>query len=102
MRIDIFAHILPEEYYKQLMQVSSPSARNLQKRVSGIPALYDLHERFRIMDLFRDYVQVLSLASPPLEALGGPDHSPEFARLANDGMAETVARDPQRFPGFIA
>src|SRR5712692_4576100 len=100
--IDIFAHILPEKFYARLMQVSSPAATNLQNRVSGIPALYDLNEHYRIMDQFPNYAQVLSLASPPIEALGGPDQTPEFARLANDGMAETVARDPKRFPAFVA
>lgn len=102
MRIDIFAHILPEKFFERMLAVSSSAATNIQKRVRGIPAIHDLNERYRIMDQFRDYVQVLSLASPPIEALGGPDRSPEFARLANDGMAETVARDPKRFPAFIA
>src|SRR6266852_271367 len=102
MRIDIFAHILPEKFYKRMLAVSSPSVENLQKRVSGIPALWDLGERFRIMDQFGDYVQLLSLSSPPLESFGSPDLTSEFARVANDTMAETVASHPKRFPAFIA
>jgi aminocarboxymuconate-semialdehyde decarboxylase len=54
------------------------------------------------MDRYEGYVQVLTLASPPIEALGGPDVAPELARLANDGMAELVDRHPDRFPGFVA
>jgi aminocarboxymuconate-semialdehyde decarboxylase len=54
------------------------------------------------MDLFDDYRQVLSLAAPPIEALGSPGHTPELALLANDAMAETVAGHRDRFPGFIA
>jgi aminocarboxymuconate-semialdehyde decarboxylase len=55
-----------------------------------------------MMDQFGDYVQVLSLAAPPIEALAPPAESGALARLANDAMAETVARHPDRFPGFIA
>jgi predicted TIM-barrel fold metal-dependent hydrolase len=102
MHIDIFAHILPEKFYQQLVRVSSPGVRNMQKRVRDIPALYDLGVRYRIMDQFRDYVQVLTLSSPPIEALGGPGSTPDWARLANDTLAETVTRAPKRFPGFIA
>ena len=47
---------------------------DIGKRVRGIPMLTDLDERLRMMDRFGDdYRQVLSLSSPPLEALGGPD-----------------------------
>src|SRR5512147_1101972 len=74
----------------------------MQKRFRDIPALKDLDLRFRIMDRFEDYVQVLTLASPAIEALGAPQDTPELAQLANDGMAELVARYPDRFPGFVA
>src|SRR5215216_6104962 len=84
------------------MTAISARGAYMQKRVREIPAMVDLDVRFRMMDLFGDYVQVLSLAAPPIEALGGPDTTPELARLANDTMAETVSRHPQRFPGFVA
>src|SRR5262249_47406213 len=66
-----------------------------------IPCIVDLDERFRIMDRFGDYAQIISLAAPPIEALGPPAVAGEMARLANDGMAELVAKDPDRFPGFV-
>jgi aminocarboxymuconate-semialdehyde decarboxylase len=37
-----------------------------------------------------------------LEVLGGPEICAELAVVANDGMAEYVAKYPDRFPGFIA
>src|SRR2546421_12097506 len=74
----------------------------MQKRMRAIPVLVDLEQRFRIMDRYEGYAQVLTLASPPIEALAGPDATPELARLANDGMAELVAKHPDRFPGFVA
>ncbi len=101
MKIDIFPHIFPPRFYERMLEVAPPGLY-MQKRVRGIPVLVDLDERLRIMDRYEGYVQVLTLASPPIEALGGPDLTPELARLANDGMAELVARHPDRFPGFVA
>ena len=31
----------------------------------------------------------------------GPDKTPEFARAANDGLAELVAKYPDRFAGYV-
>jgi aminocarboxymuconate-semialdehyde decarboxylase len=54
------------------------------------------------MDQFGDdYRQVLTLGSPPIEVFP-QKHGVEMARLANDGMAELVARYPDRFVGFAA
>jgi predicted TIM-barrel fold metal-dependent hydrolase len=67
----------------------------------GIPAIYDLDERFRVMDKFGEYSQILSLGMPPLDAMGGPEVSVDFARAANEGMAELVSKYPDRFPGYV-
>lgn len=97
----MFCHILPPAYFERMTAISTRGAY-MQKRVRDIPSMVDLDVRFRMMDLFDDYVQVLSLAAPPIEAYSPPDEAPAMARLANDTMAETVARHPDRFPGFIA
>ncbi len=101
MKIDVFPHILPRRYFERMLDVA-PRGMALQKRMSGIPVLVDLEERFRIMDRYEDYRQVLTLANPPIEVVGGPDASPDLARLANDCMAEIVERHPDRFPAFVA
>ncbi len=101
MRIDVFCHILPEPYY-DWMTAQLPSGAYMQKRVRGVQSLYDLDVRFRLMDAYPGYVQVISLAAPPLEAVAPPDRSPELARVANDAMAELVDRFPDRFVGFVA
>ena len=101
MKIDIFNHIFPKTFYDKMMEVA-PDYRDIGKRVREVPVLYDLEARFRVMDNFDDYAQVICLASPPLEVLAGPELSPELAKVANDGMAEYVARYPERFPGFVA
>ena len=101
MKIDVFCHILPPSYYQRMISISGRSA-HLQKRVREIPVMVDLDLRLRMMDQFRDYVQVLSQAAPPIEVLAAPADAPDLAALANDGMAEIVAQRPDRFPGFIA
>jgi uncharacterized protein len=101
VKIDVFPHILPRRYFERMLD-AAPRGMALQKRMSGIPVLVDLEERFRIMDRYQDYRQVLTLANPPIEVVGGPDASPDLARLANDCMAEIVERHPDRFPAFVA
>jgi uncharacterized protein len=101
MKIDIFPHILPRPYFERMLAVAPPQL-HMAKRMRGIPVLVDLDLRLRIMDRYEGYAQVLTLASPPIEIIAGPDLSPELARLANDSMAEIVERHPGRFLGFVA
>lgn len=101
MKIDIFNHIFPRLFFDRMMEVA-PNYKDMGKRVREVPVLVDLEARFRVMDQFEDYVQVICLASPPLEVLAGPELSPDLASMANDGMAEIVAKYPDRFPGFVA
>ena len=70
----------------------------LQKRMSGIPVLVDVDLRFRMMDRYEGYVQVLTLANPPIEVAGGPAASPDLAQLANDEMAEHRRAPPGPLP----
>jgi predicted TIM-barrel fold metal-dependent hydrolase len=102
LRIDAFPHILPRRYFDRMISASSGPASHMQKRTAGIPVLYDLDERFRVMDRFDGYVQVLTLAAPPIEAVGPPELTRDLARIANDEMAELVRRYPERFLGFAA
>ncbi len=98
MRIDIAAHILPARYFAQLQQIQG---FYLAKRVKGVSCLFDLNVRFRVMDAFEDYQQVLSLAAPPIDRLGPPEVTPDLARLANDELAGLVAAHPDRFVGAL-
>ncbi len=101
MKIDIFNHVLPKKYFDRVNQMTS-NLGDLDRRMRNIPILVDMDARLKMMDEIGDYVQVLSLAAPPLEALAGPDLSPDLARVANDSMAEIVERHRDRFPGFVA
>ena len=102
MKIDVFCHLFPPTFYERMVKSSNPQGAYLQRRVANIPVLVDLDLRFRIMDQYPDYRQIVSMASPPMEGFGGPNESPDIARLANDAMAELVAKYPDRFVGFLA
>jgi len=101
VKIDVFNHILPQRFYAEFLKIA-PGMKDMGKRSRNIPVMSDLDARFRMMDEFGEYCQILSLASPPIESFAGPEQSPDLARMANDGMAELVQRYPDRFPGFAA
>jgi len=101
MKIDIFAHIFPKTYFDKMISVA-PNGKDMHKRVRNVPSIVELDERFRIMDMFNEYAQIICLGSPPIEVFGPPPISTDMAKLANDGMAELVRKYPDRFPGFIA
>ena len=100
-KLDIFNHLDPTGYFSRVMQ-RAPEFKDIGKRMRGVPMLVDLDERFRVMDRFDDYQQVLSIATPPIEVMVSGDAAVDLARAANDGMAELVARYPARFPAFVA
>jgi uncharacterized protein len=100
-KIDVFTHIYPADFFAKLMKLA-PDFKDVGKRSRGVPMLVDLEERFRVMDRFEGYQQILSLPTPPLEVMATPAQALDLARSANDGMAELVARHPERFPGFVA
>jgi len=101
--IDVFNHFFPKPLWDRMLQ-SDGAAKDIGKRMRGIPSIYDLEERFKVMDQFasKNYTQVISLGMPPLEAFGEPAEVEEFAKLGNDGMAELVRNYPDRFVGFLA
>jgi aminocarboxymuconate-semialdehyde decarboxylase len=107
-KIDAFAHILPPNYLHRLerhLAATMPPAQLGYYR-EGVfrydDALTDLDARWRAIEPFDDYAQVLVLAVPPIEEIGPPAVAAEFARLANDEMAGLVRAFPVRFLGFAA
>ena len=101
MKIDIFNHILPEIFFAEFLRIA-PGLKDMGKRSRNIPTIWDLEARFRMMDEFGDYRQVISLASPPIESFAEPEVASVLAQMANDGMAELVTHHRDRFPAFVA
>jgi aminocarboxymuconate-semialdehyde decarboxylase len=99
--VDCFNHFFPQRFFQGLLETRA-AQKDMGKRVRGIPALFDLDERLRIVDAFPDYSQVLSLAMPAIDRLWGPEEAPAWARIGNDELAALVARYPDRFPGYAA
>ena len=101
MIIDLYTHILPDAFFREMSRVS-PKLENIGARLRGVKKLFDLEARFAEMDMLGDYAQVISLPNPPLEEIAQGETAGLLARVANDAMAELVARHPKRFPAFVA
>ena len=98
--IDAWTHIMPPAYLALLRTRHSETGR--MKRWLTLTTLHDLDARFRLMDRFDGYRQVLTLSFPPIEELFAPEEAADAARIANNGLADLVARHPDRFVGFVA
>ena len=97
-RIDAWTHIFPPAYFAHLQTLAS--AAGPLKRWMELTSLYDLEQRFRLMDAFQDYRQILTPSMPPIEDLADGEAAVGLMRLMNDGLAELVVKFPERFPAF--
>jgi predicted TIM-barrel fold metal-dependent hydrolase len=104
MIIDSYNHILTKKYQDTIEKKVKGRNRNLPSAnwYKTVPTLMDLEARFRIMDAFDGYMQVISIASPPSYNMASPTLSVELARIANDELAELVHKYPDRFAAGIA
>jgi predicted TIM-barrel fold metal-dependent hydrolase len=104
MFIDVYNHVLPKKYQDTLKKKVTGQDSNLPSThwATTVPTLVDLEARFRIMDAFHGYIQVISIASPPVYAIAPADVAIELARIANDELAELVQKYPERFAAGIA
>jgi aminocarboxymuconate-semialdehyde decarboxylase len=103
MKIDVFAHLLPPRYlHERNTRAGARFGSQYAKYWSANPGLTDLDIRFRIMDQYSDVRQILTIAGPNVESITTPADAVECARIANDEMAELVARHPDRFIGACA
>jgi predicted TIM-barrel fold metal-dependent hydrolase len=99
--VDIYCHLIPEKFFAEMSRIA-PRLGNIAARLRGVKKLFDLGERFREMDQFGDYRQIISLPNPPIEDFAAGEIGLNLARIGNDAMAELCARHPARFPTFVA
>jgi hypothetical protein len=97
MKIDVFPHILPRKYFERLLAVAPPGLA-LQKRMSGIPVLVDLDLRFAMMDRWEGYVQVLTLANPPIEVVAPPPRVPTWRASPTTRWRPSLSATPTASP----
>ena len=96
--IDMFTHVVPEKYKQALGRVRP----DLDQRLAAMPTLYDMDRRFRIMDKYEGLKQVLTLSLTAALVLEDPVLAVDFAKRANDEMAELAERHPDRFTAAAA
>ncbi|MFC2070340.1 amidohydrolase family protein [Chloroflexota bacterium] len=99
LKIDAYSHIVPPKY-KEVLDKIAPE--QVESKIAYFRSLYDLDNRFEIMDKHEPLRQVLTLAWPPVEEIADSVKAPELAKLANDEMADLVIRYPDRFVAAIA
>src|SRR5258705_10536582 len=99
--VDIYCHIFPDKFFQEMNRIA-PRLGNIGARLRGVKKLFDLDERFREMDQFGDYREIISLPNPPIEDFATGDVGLNLARIGNDAMAQLSARNPTRFPTFFA
>ena len=96
MIIDIYTHILPDKFFREMSRVS-PKLENIGARLRGVKKLFDLDLRFAEMDALGDYAQVISLPNPPLEEIAeGLLH--DVAHLRQVTLADPTDLDEGRAP----
>ena len=100
LKIDAYSHISPPKYTETLKK-EHPGFYNAI--LGTCPPLFDMEERFRIMDMYPGIVQVLTVGPvPSLEDFADPEKSVGLAKMANDEMAELVFKYRDRFIAAIA
>ena len=92
LKIDAYSHILPPKYLEALHKKTSADPSIGLSGEFYQPALHDLETRFRIMDRYEGYIQILTMAIPPLEDVASPEVATELAKIANDELAALVMK----------
>ena len=67
MRVDAYTHFIPTRFYKEVM--SAGNHKDIGKRMMGVPSIYDVNVRLKVVDKFKDYAQILSYPMPPFEMM---------------------------------
>lgn len=105
MKIDVFTHVYPPRYKEALYHYCDAHNINIRNEYAiqeRRPTLTDYEARIRTLDEFDDVTQVVTVTMPPLEEIAAPKQAAELARIANDELAELVAKHPQRFIAGVA
>lgn len=94
--MDAFAHILPREFAKDLMDVwPSPELA----AVARLDYFWDIERRLTVLNELGIDVQVVTLARPDIWLRCPPKLAKEYASKANDAIANLVSRSDGRLVG---
>ena len=101
MRIDAYTHFIPNA----VLQGGDVRRlhKDIGKRMMGVPSIYDVNVRLKVVDKFKDYAQILSYPMPPFEMMTKDGkQAEEYAKIVNDGFVELCKKYPDHFPGWVA
>ncbi len=99
--IDVFCHFLPLSYLARLRRHTG-DGQTMLNRAAAMPLMVDPALRLEKIQSLSGLRQVLSLVSPPLDALASGSAAQDLALIANDAFAEMVAAHPDAYRGFVA
>lgn len=107
MQIDAYAHIVPPRFVPRVERLLADGGvperiKLFDPWLHDDPVLTDLDARWRLLEPYPDYRQVLVLGVFPIDELGPPAVTRALAREVNDELAELVRAHPDRFLGFAA
>jgi aminocarboxymuconate-semialdehyde decarboxylase len=97
MRIDAYTHFIPKKFYDEVIVKGGHA--DIGKRMRGIPAIYDLNVRKKVVDKFKDYAQIVSYSMPAPEIMASnPNQVEEYCKISNDGFGEMCSKNSDHFP----
>ena len=97
MRIDAYTHFIPTRFYKEVLSVGSYA--DIGKRMMGVPSIYDVKVRLKVVDKFKDYAQILSYPMPPLEMMTkDPEQGGGIRQDHQRRLRRTVRQASRPFP----
>ena len=100
-KIDVFTHVLPPKYKDALFEVLPEDNYFRGDIMRFYDLFYDMEKRKQAIDI-PGYAQVLTLMSPFIDQIADPETAVRLAKIANDGMAEIVSKDPDKFVAAVA
>ncbi len=103
-KINMFTHLLPDNYRKALYRKAQRNifTEDLERHHNAIPTIFDMDLRFKTLEKYEGFREVITLVTPPVEAVAPTADALELARLANDGIAELIAKYPDHFVAGVA
>ena len=102
-KINMFTHILTDKYRKALYRKVQRNifTEDLEKHHNAIPTIFDMELRFKTLEKYEGFREVLTLVTPPVEVVA-PKDALELSQIANDEIAELVAKYPDHFVAGVA
>ncbi len=98
MKIDIYAHILPERY----MEARNKKVKVLDSMTAKSQVTANLAVRLKYMERYPEVLQVLTVSHPPADTVMATSDAIELSRIANDELAEILVKHPDKFIAGVA